>query len=610
MKQQIIELFTAVIAHLGYEGVVPDVTRPENVVHGEYTTNIAMVLGQQKHLRPIDIAKKIQETIGGALALIEKEVGDLTTHQTGQTIPTFHIKPEWKNALQAIERVEIAGPGFLNIYLSEAKLSTLALELPIWEDSAKIRQKQTISKTGKTIMVEFAHPNTHKAFHIGHLRNITTGECIVRLLEAVGNTVIRVNYQGDVGLHIGKALYGILHVPDYEKVIVETEMKTVQEKAAFLGKTYALGAKAYEEDPGAKEEIERINKEIYAKDSKIFSLYEKTRAWSLAYFDHIYNRVGSTFDRLYFESDVYVSGKQLVEDGVEKGIFVRDQGAVIFPGENFGLHNRVFITSGGNPTYEAKDMGLAKLQFEDYHPDLVIHCVSSEQSGYFQVIIEALSYLLPETKDKEYHLVYGWVNLKEGKMSSRTGVVVLGEWLIDTVKEEIRIKVLDNISKYKDSELTASSEDISETLAIAAVKYSFLKVGTTQQIAFDIHESVNLHGDSGPYLLYTYARCQSVIRKAGGQGMGESNEQKTVTKEEKSLARLLLYFPEIVEEAARLYAPNNICTYLFTLAQAFNVFYQNCPILDNPYRLKLTMASARVLKQGLYILGIETVERM
>ncbi len=606
MKKTLTDILTAILTSLGYDGVILEVSRPENAEHGEYTTNVAMVIAAQKHVRPIDIAKKIQEAIEGVVASIQKEAGDLTTYQKDQTIPDFQIKPEWKNALQAIEKIEIAGPGFLNIHFSKAKLSTLALELLFSKDSANIRQKSTKLKKGKTIMVEFAHPNTHKAFHIGHLRNIITGECIVRLLEAIGNKVVSANYQGDVGMHIAKCLYSILTMLN-AKCPMPNEAP-IQEKVSFLGKAYAAGSKAFDEDPAAKSEIERINKQIYAKDAGVFPLYEKTRAWSFEYFDHIYKRVGSTFDRLYFESEVYELGKKLVEDGITKGIFEKSDGAVIFPGKKFGLHNRVFITKEGNSTYEAKDMGLGKLQFKEYHPDLIIHCVSSEQTGYFQVIIEALAQLLPETKGKEQHLVYGWVRLKKGKMSSRTGKVVLGEWLIDTVKEEIRIKVLDNISKHKDSDIF-DVNDISETLAIAAVKYSFLKVGTTQEISFDIHESINLHGDSGPYLLYTYARCRSVLRKAPLR-QGFAGQASSLTPEERSLARLLLYFPEIVEEAAQLYAPNILCTYLFTLAQAFNLFYQKCPILEQPYRLQLTDATARVLKKGLYLLGIQTVERM
>lgn len=199
--------------------------------------------------------------------------------------------------------------------------------------------------------------------------------------------------------------------------------------------------------------------------------------------------------------------------------------------------------------------------------------MGSEQIGYFQVIIEALSHLFPETTGKEKHLVYGWVRLKEGKMSSRTGQVILGEALLDNVKSEIQNILSHNDTKYSERD----KSNISEACAIAAVKYSFLKVGTTQDVAFDMKESVNIHGDSGPYLLYTYARCQSVLRKASIQLTKDM--VKSMTKEEHEVARLLLYFPEIIQEAADSYAPNMLCTYLFTLASAFNQFYATCPIL-------------------------------
>lgn len=274
-------------------------------------------------------------------------------------------------------------------------------------------------------------------------------------------------------------------------------------------------------------------------------------------------------------------------------------------------------------------MGLAKLQFADYKPHEVIHCVGSEQIGYFQVIIEALSHLLPETTGKEKHLVYGWVRLKEGKMSSRTGQVVLGETLLDNVKSEIQNILSHNDTKYSERD----QNNISEACAIAAVKYSFLKVGTTQDVAFDMKESVNIHGDSGPYLLYTFARCQSVLRKASIQLTKEA--VKKMKPEEREVARLLLYFPEVVKEAADSFAPNMICTYLFMLAQAFNQFYATCPILISDtemskaemiiaekegtklpsnnvssFRIMLTEATANTLRQGLHILGIPTIEKM
>ncbi len=582
-----------------------------------------MVIAKAKNQNPITIANELKKAIDTQVATVKHTGGDQNNTKNGQTISYSDDEKQEENILQAISKIDVVAPGFINIFLSEANLSTRVIKLPKSGKSARISQKST----GRKIMVEYAHPNTHKAFHIGHLRNITTGECMARLFEAAGNTVIRANYQGDVGLHIGKCLYGILHLPN--GLLQIDSLTNINGRVDFLANAYVYGATAYEKGGDAKLEVERINKQIYTKDPTIYPLYEKTRQWSLDYFAAIYKRVGTKFDHYYFESETYENGKQLVLDGVKQGIFKEDKGAIIFEGEKYGLHNRVFITSEGNPTYEAKDMGLAKLQFADYKPHEVIHCVGSEQIGYFQVIIEALSHLLPETAGKEKHLVYGWVRLKEGKMSSRTGQVVLGEALLDNVKSEIQNILSHNDTKYSERE----QNNISEACAIAAVKYSFLKVGTTQDVAFDMKESVNIHGDSGPYLLYTFARCQSVLRKASIQLTQEV--MKKMKPEEREVARLLLYFPEVVKEAVENFAPNMICTYLFTLASAFNQFYATCPILVSEaevskaemiiaekegtklpsnnissFRIMLTEATANTLKQGLYILGIPTIEKM
>lgn len=622
MKQQLATLFTSILSSMDVSDVVPQISRPEHRDHGEYTTNVAMVLAKKKQQSPIAIANEIKKMIDGQLAVIKKQHGDQNNTKKGQTISDSDEENDEKNILQAISKIEVAPPGFVNIFLTEAKLITHVFRLPKLEKSARISQKPTRKK----IMVEYAHPNTHKAFHIGHLRNITTGECIARLLEAVGNKVVRVNYQGDVGLHIGKCLYGILHIPN--GLLQIDSITTIAGKVDFLAQAYVYGAAAYEKGGDAKLEVERINKQIYAKDPTIYPLYEKTRQWSLDYFATIYKRVGTKFDQYYFESQTYENGKQLVLDGVQQGIFTEDKGAIIFEGEKYGLHNRVFITSEGNPTYEAKDMGLAKLQFAEYKPDMIIHCVGSEQIGYFQVIIEALSHLMPETIGKEKHLVYGWVRLKDGKMSSRTGQVILGEALLDNVKLEIQNILSHNDTKYQERD----KNNISEACAIAAVKYSFLKVGTTQDIAFDITESINVNGDSGPYILYVYTRCQSLLRKAEGGRIG-AEERKDLEAaghgiqesahltlyplclEERAVLRQLLYFGEIIEESAKEYAPNLLCSYLFMLAQTFNHFYAACPVLEandqkRAFRLLLVEATAKTIAHGLSLLGIPTIERM
>lgn len=390
---------------------------------------------------------------------------------------------------------------------------------------------------------------------------------------------------------------------------------------------YAAGSKAFDEDEEAKKEIGEINKKIYAKDPSIYPLYRETREWSLDYFEQIYKRVGSHYDRYYFEGEVYESGKKIVLEGLKKGVFVESKGAIIFPGEKFGLHNRVFITSEGNPTYEGKEMGLGPLEFGEFHPEKIIHVVGPEQAGYFQVVFEALAQLYPETRGKEQHLIYGWVKLKEGKMSSRSGNVVLGEWLIDEAKKAINTILDQNKSKYS----VTIQNDIAEKAAVAAVKYSFLHVGTDSEIAFDLASSVNMNGDSGPYLQYTYARAQSVLRKSTDYGNKIPHSIEKVSngirlnEEERLLLRTIVNFDDIVADAATSLAPSGLCTYLFHLAQQFNLFYAKHSILGTAkeisnsdtltpdtltLRLAVTQATSVLLMRGLYLLGIETLEQM
>lgn len=658
MKDQITQLLKHILAQIGVSGVNPEVEIPEDASHGDYSSAVALKAAKILKKAPMEIALEAKKVMSDELLVIRNKKQHQNISQEHQTVPE---KPSSLSILQDIDRVEVAPPGFVNFYLTEAKLSG---QLGQVINAGKAYG--TAKTTSKKIMVEFAHPNTHKAFHIGHLRNITTGESVVRLLESQGTQVIRANYQGDVGMHIAKCVYALTKVSVISSQLSAIRKKDIKTKVEFLGKAYAAGSKAYEENDEAKAEIGEINKQIYAKDSSIYALYEETRQWSLDYFEAIYQRVGSHFDRYYFESEVYESGKKIVLEALKKGIFEKSAGAIIFPGEKFarldsppaspepqrgessarrGLHNRVFITSEGNTTYEGKDIGLGQLQFAEYHPDRIIHVVGPEQAGYFQVLFEALAQVFPETRGKEQHLIYGWVKLKQGKMSSRSGNVVLGEWLLDEAKKEIYNIIQKSASKYK-KEL---QDEIAEKAAVAAVKYSFLKVGTEKEISFDLKESINFEGDSGPYLQYTYARCQSVLRKADKSGVFTNRSRELTGKKmpveagdqtlskhyhvsdvERRVMRLIFHFPDKVAEASLALSPNTMCQYLFTLAQEFNLFYAKHSILGiakSPMgqgkgansrnatgarilRLSLTSATAQVLKNGLYLLGIDVLEQM
>ncbi|MFA6427760.1 MAG: arginine--tRNA ligase [Candidatus Magasanikbacteria bacterium] len=536
---------------------------------------------------------------------IAKELGKNPAEMATEIVQ----KIERLKGCKIIDEVKAFGP-YVNFYLNAQELAKVVL------------QDEEVGKNnlgnGKRVMVEFAHPNTHKAFHIGHLRNITTGESVVRILENAQYDVVRANYQGDVGMHIAKCLYGILQTQNSKlKTQNFDKLKTINEKVEFLGKAYAAGSKAFEESEDAKKEIVEINEKIYSHDSSIKETYETTREWSLEYFDNIYKRVGSHFDRLYFESETFARGVEIVHKHLKTGVFKESEGAIIFEGSKHGLHDRVFINSKGFPTYEAKDLALAELQFKEYKPEAIYHVVAREQSEYFKVMFRALESTLPESKGKEHHMVYGWVSLKDGKMSSRLGNVVLGEALIDEVKNHI--KEIMGESKVKDK------EEVAEKVAIGAIKYAFLKTGVSNDIQFDMKESISTTGDSGPYLLYIVARIKSILRKnqdTRNKKFKISNLKSLdpdsgfqIFDVEKKLLMRLGRFDETTELAAEELDPSKIAQYLFSLAQDFNTFYHDCPVLQaeetvRNFRLSLIQTVEKVMTRGLYLLGIETVEEM
>lgn len=569
----------------------------------------------------MSILEKIKQNIAGAInAALKKKLvkaADLVYPPNSEfgdvSLPCFNLAKELNQTAvetgeflvgriklnETVVAAKAIGP-FLNFTFNKVKLARGVIA-----EILSQKEKYGLNQSGKnkTIMVEFAHPNTHKAFHIGHLRNILTGEAIARILGANGYKIIRANYQGDIGLHIAKCLWGINRQKEEYQAVAAAPIKA---KADFLGQAYALGSKNYEDSAEAKKEIIELNKKIYNQDKIAMKIYQTTRQWSLDYFAGIYKRLNTKFDRLYFESEVFMSGRQIVLKNLKKGIFKVSQGAVIFEGEKYGLHSRVFINSQGNPTYEAKDMGLAELQFKEFRPDKILHVVGPEQVEYFKVIIKALEIVMPKTKGREAHLCYGWVRLKEGKMSSRLGNVILGEWLLDEAKKEV-LEIMKSARGFK------NKAEIAEKVSLAAVKYSILKNGLDKDIAFDLEESVSFSGSSGPYLQYTVARINSILRKSKVQ-LKIKNSKFEDDKENQLIIKLAKY-PEIVETAGKNYEPSGIAKYLFELAQEFNNYYHSTPILKAKAevklgRLALISAVRQTLENGLELLGLETVEKM
>ncbi len=605
-RQNIEENLKNIVKEISGQEIPVELKISENSENGEYYSNIAMRLAGVLKKKPLDIAYEIKKEFESLVPLSPA----LPLRGREETIlsPIGRESERGAKGL-VIEKVEVANPGFVNFFLSEQALKeTLkaVVEHEKFGDSDNLKDRK--------VMIEFIDPNPFKEFHIGHLYVQAVGESVARLIESQGADLVRACYQGDVGLHVAKAIYGMTNL-NSELPNDESELSL---RAQFLGKAYALGSASYEENEKIKEEINALNKTIYeARDEEVNSLYEKGRSWSLEYFDSIYARLGTKFDYFYFESAMAPVGLGLVKEYLSKKVFEESDGAVIFPGKKYGLHNRVFINSLGIPTYEAKEMALAPTKFKDFAYDESIIITGNEVDEYFRVVLKALAQIEPDLAKKTRHISHGMVRLPQGKMSSRTGNVITAEWLMDEVVSRIH-------REYPDM-----SDEVAEKVGLAAIKFAFLKVGIGHDIEFNIEESISLSGASGPYLLYTYVRTQSILAKnhsykgtnfsevseSRSMNQGESdkrhaNSEPSANPEELSLMRHMVFFPEVVNAAAQKYSPNLVAEYLLELSQKFNLFYQKHQVVGNENRIELTKAVGNVLAHGLNLLGIETVERM
>lgn len=526
---------------------------------GDFSCNLAIKLGAQKKQAPLRVANLIK-------AKLKK--------------PVF------------LEKIEVAKPGYLNFFLKEA----------VYLDNLKqiLKEKTDYGHgtlyQGQRIMIEYAHPNPFKIMHIGHLRNIILGESLARLFEAQGAKVIRVNYQGDVGMHVAKCVWAMDKVPS-KNFPVDTD-----DRVLFLSQCYKEGAKVYEEDDKAKVEVKEINQKIYSRsDTQITKLWQLGVDWSLTKFRQIYRRLDTEFVREYLESETLAFIQAEIDLAVKKGILTKSQGALIFKGEKYGIDTRVYLTGVGLPTYEGKQLGLVyPMEMQDFGKlDKLIFNVAVEQVSYFKSTIKVIELLHPEITGVQYHNAYEFVGLKSGKMSSRKGQVVSAESILNEANQRINAIVFKNQVKLNKKEI--------DLIAVGAVKYAYLKMSPFKYLAFDMDASVSFHGDSGPYLQYTYARAVSILRKNTGSN---TKPIKKLNSEEKLLLRKLGQYPEVVCNAVTNYSPNYLTTYLNDLAQQFNNYYVKHQVRRNKFRLNLTGAVAQVLKNGLFLLGIQTLERM
>lgn len=547
MQRAVIECLKETIqSHYGLE-IEPVLTRPEPQF-GDLATNVALQLAGRVGKKPQDVATQLADAV--------RELDDV---------------------LEA----SIAGPGFLNIKLTDHAL-TRAWSL---EPEQHYRHQ--------TVVVEYSDPNPFKVLHAGHLYTSIMGDAIANLVEAAGGDVHRVNFGGDVGLHVGKSMWAIVRELGGEDPDKLAEIPA-DERAPWMAARYVEGSNAYEDDAEAKAAIVEYNKRVYKlhaendHESDFAKIYWTCREWSYAYFDAFYARIGSHFEKYYPESTVAERGLKEVRAQIGE-VFDESNGAVVFAGEAFGLHTRVFINREGLPTYETKDVGLIFHKYDDYHFDRSVVITANEQAQYMAVVLKAIEQFAPELARSTTHLTHGIVKLAGGvKMSSRKGNFLRA------------VDVLD-VAEQANTELNGTPD---ERVSQGAVKYAFLRQRMGNDIIYDPEESVSLQGNSGPYLQYAHARACSILSKSD---VTPEFSDATLDAAERLLVRKLSEYPEVLTDATHELMPHLVCTYLFDLAQTFNRFYESSRIIgDSREALRLALAARYrdTLAHGLGLLGI------
>ncbi len=490
--------------------------------------------------------------------------------------------------------------GYLNLYFSTADYAQRVVDTILVEGENYGRGNDR----GKTVMVEYSQPNTHKSFHVGHLRNVILGGSVCRILEFDGFEVIRANYLGDIGLHVVKWLWNYLKNHAGEE--------PGEDKTHWMNEIYAEADRLFQEP-----ENETDVRELYARwndrDPEVLALWKKTRQWSLEGFEQIYDLLGEEFDRIYFESEVEDSGIDLIHRMIEEGIALDgrpDEPVIIDLDAVAGTENEyrvlVVLRSDGSSLYATKDLPLAIQKFDEYDLDRSIYVIDVRQSLYMKQIFKTLEILGYEWADKLYHLAYELVNLPGNvTMASREGTVVLFDDLVSEATRRAR-----DIVEEKSPELSkAVKDDIAEAVALGALKYTMLSRDNTKVVTFDWDAALDFNGQAAPYIQYAHVRAGSILRKAGGVLPKEVHFSEDLKKAEIDLIELMTRLPGDVQRASAEFRPLIIANLAFELAQAFNDFYNTCQVLNAPpevrdFRLRLVAAAQQVIATSLNLLSI------
>ena len=465
--------------------------------------------------------------------------------------------------------------------------------------------------TGRRIMVEFSSPNTNKPLHLGHVRNNLLGASVSDLLKAAGNEVIKVTLVNDRGVHICKSMYAW-----QQRFDGATPESTGKKGDHLVGDCYVEYARMEKEDPSVIDRVHEMLVKWEEGDPEVRALWEKMNSWVFDGFDETYKALGITFDKTYYEHDTYLLGKELVQRGLDMGVFQRDpDGSVWCDLTADGLDRKLLLRSDGTSVYITQDLGTAEKRFEEYHLDSHIYVVGDEQNYHFQVLKLILKKLGFGWADQIYHLSYGMVELPEGKMKSREGTVVDADDLIEKMYEEAKA-TSDESGKL--AELPEEEKDrLYHVIGLGALKYFILKVDPRKKMLFNPKESIDFNGNTGPFIQYTHARIMSILRKADERGISAVLDKDAVlSPKEVRLVKLVSAYPQKVAEAAEALSPALIANYCYELSKEFNQYYHDTVILREAdrklleMRLVLISTLASVLRRAMNILGIELPDRM
>ncbi len=480
---------------------------------------------------------------------------------------------------------------------------------------------------GQKVMVEYSSPNTNKPLHLGHIRNNLLGYSVAEILKANGYEVVKANLVNDRGIHICKSmlawqLFGNGETPESNGlkgdhlvgkyyVVFDKEYKKQIEELKAQGQTEDEAKKSAPLIIQAQQMLEQWE----AGDPEVISLWKTMNSWVYAGFAQTYKRLGVDFDQYYYESDTYLLGKDIIDEGLAKGVFFKkEDGSVWIDLTADGLDQKLVLRANGTSVYITQDVGTAQLKYNDHHMDKSIYVVGNEQDYHFKVLFLILQKLGKSWAKGLFHLSYGMVDLPSGKMKSREGTVVDADDLMQEMEVAAKafIESQDKIQAFPEDE----KEALFEMVAMAQLKYFLLKVDPSKRLLFDPNEPIDIQGNTGPFIQYTHARIRSVLNKANYVASGKADVQ-TFNAYEQDLILVLNQFPEIIMQAARDYSPALIANYAYELAKTYNRFYQDCPILKDEvatdvkqFRLTLSAATANIIKRSMALLGIAVPERM